>query len=548
MSESKVAPIAAKLRASVLQQAVEGGLVPQDPDDEPSSVLLERIQEERAELVKQKKAKAPRGGESRIYRGADGSWYEQRGKAEPVCIDKEIPLDIPENWEWSRLENITEYIQRGKSPKYSTIEKYPVVAQKCNQWSGFSLAKAKFIDPSTLSQYGIERFLITGDLLWNSTGLGTLGRIAIYDDTVNPYECAVADSHVTVIRTDARWMNYSFLFAYFAGPSVQRIIESQASGSTKQKELSLATVQNYLVPVPPISEQQRIVERINEIMPLIDRLEKLERESDAVDSRFWRDLPSSILQQAVEGKLVPQDPDDEPSSVLLECIRKERAELVKQKKAKAPKGGESRIYRGADGSWYEQRGKAEPVCIDKEIPFGIPDNWAWSRLIDCSEAIVDCPHSTPKYLNEDTGYYAIDTNCMDYGWNQTGSRNLSKAEYEARTAKLTPQPNDIVLSREASIGRAVILSDENYCLGQRVMLIRSGDNLDSRYLQLLFTSPYAWNLYRAMNQGTGVKHINVSAIRNMLIPVPPLAEQRRIATKVFEIRAMLANRFIASAA
>lgn len=137
---------------------------------------------------------------------------------------------------------------------------------------------------------------------------------------------------------------------------------------------------------------------------------------------------------------------------------------------------------------------------------------------------------------------------MDYGWNQTGSRNLSKAEYEARTAKLTPQPNDIVLSREASIGRAVILSDENYCLGQRVMLIRSGNNLDSRYLQLLFTSPYAWNLYRAMNQGTGVKHINVSAIRNMLIPVPPLAEQRRIATKVFEIRAMLANRFIASAA
>lgn len=257
------------LPSSILQQAVEGKLVPQDPDDEPSSVLLERIREERTELVKQKKAKAPRGGESRIYRGTDGSWYEQRGKAKPVCIDKEIPFDIPENWEWSRLENITEYIQRGKSPKYSTIEKYPVVAQKCNQWSGFSLAKAKFIDPSTLSQYGIERFLVTGDLLWNSTGLGTLGRIAIYDDTVNPYECAVADSHVTVIRTDMRWMNYSFLFAYFAGPSVQRVIESQASGSTKQKELSLTTVQNYLVPVPPLAEQRRIVAKVSEIRAML---------------------------------------------------------------------------------------------------------------------------------------------------------------------------------------------------------------------------------------------------------------------------------------
>lgn len=258
-------------------------------------------------------------------------------------------------------------------------------------------------------------------------------------------------------------------------------------------------------------------------------------------------LRASVLQQAVEGRLVPQDPSDEPADILLDRIRKERAELVKEKKAKASKGGESRIYRSAAGSWYEQRGKADPVCIDKEIPFDVPENWTWSRLTDCSEAIVDCPHSTPKYFSEDTGYYAIDTNCMDYGWNQTGSRNLSKGEYEVRTVKLVPRPNDLVLSREASIGRAVILRDENYCLGQRVMLIRSGDNLDVKYLQLLLTSPYAWSLYRALNQGTGVKHINVSVIRNMLIPVPPLVEQRRIAAKVSEIRAMLAERFIASA-
>lgn len=256
------------LPQSILQQAVEGRLVPQDADDEPACALLERIREERRELVKQKKAKAPKGGESRIYQGADGSWYEQRGMTASVCIDEEIPFDIPGGWEWARLETITSYIQRGKSPKYSNVEMYPVVAQKCNQWSGFSLAKAKFIDPSTLPQYGIERHLVTGDLLWNSTGLGTLGRMAVYDAACNPYELAVADSHVTVIRTDCQWMSHSFLFAYFAGPSVQRVIESKASGSTKQKELALATVQNYLVPVPPLAEQRRIVAKIDEILGL----------------------------------------------------------------------------------------------------------------------------------------------------------------------------------------------------------------------------------------------------------------------------------------
>ena len=258
------------LPQSILQQAVEGKLVPQDADDEPACALLERIREERAELVKQKKAKAPKGGESRIYQGADGSWYEQRGKTASVCIDEEIPFDIPESWEWARLENVSNYIQRGKSPKYSNEKRYPVVAQKCNQWSGFSLEKAKFIDPASLSQYGPERFLVTGDLLWNSTGLGTLGRMAIYDAALNSYECAVADSHVTVIRTDSHWMNYSFLFKYFAGPSVQRVIESKASGSTKQKELALATVQKYLVPVPPLAEQQRIVAKVDEVLGLLN--------------------------------------------------------------------------------------------------------------------------------------------------------------------------------------------------------------------------------------------------------------------------------------
>ena len=266
------AALPGRLRKSVLQMAVQGKLVPQNPVDEPASVLLERIREQRRKLIVEKKMKAPKGGESVVFRGSDGRRYEKRVDArgresEPACIEDEIPFEIPESWEWTRLESVTTYIQRGKSPKYSSVEKYPVVAQKCNQWSGFSLEKAKFIDPETIEKYGRERILKDGDLLWNSTGLGTLGRMAIYDSSKNRYGWAVADSHVTVIRTRNDWLDYRFVFAYFAGPSVQSVIEDRASGSTKQKELAQETVKNYLVPVAPLTEQRRIVAQLEAVIP-----------------------------------------------------------------------------------------------------------------------------------------------------------------------------------------------------------------------------------------------------------------------------------------
>ena len=265
-----------RLRKSVLQMAVQGKLVPQDPADEPASELLERIRGQRRQLIAEKKMKAPKGGESAIYTGSDGRRYEKRidakgGESEPICIEDEIPFDVPDNWEWARLETVATYIQRGKSPKYSSIEEYPVVAQKCNQWSGFSLEKAKFIDPDTVCKYGNERILQDGDLLWNSTGLGTLGRMAIYGSSKNKYGWAVADSHVTVIRTHENWFDYRFAFAYFAGPSVQSVIEEQASGSTKQKELAQETVKNYLIPIPSLAEQRRIVAQLEAVLPRITK-------------------------------------------------------------------------------------------------------------------------------------------------------------------------------------------------------------------------------------------------------------------------------------
>ena len=252
------------IKKSILQEAIQGKLVPQDPNDEPASVLLERIQQEKNRLLAEGKLKKKDVVNTVIFRGDDNKYFEKKGK-EAVCIDEEIPFDIPETWSWVRLDDICEYIQRGKSPKYSPIKKYPVIAQKCNQWSGFSIDKAQFIVPETISSYGEERKLQDRDLLWNSTGLGTLGRMAIYYSKLNPYELAVADSHVTVIRAFKQYVCPEYLYAYFTSYTVQSVIEDKSDGSTKQKELATNTVKNYLVPLPPCEEQKRIVNRIDEV-------------------------------------------------------------------------------------------------------------------------------------------------------------------------------------------------------------------------------------------------------------------------------------------
>lgn len=254
------------LRKSILQEAIQGKLIPQDPNDEPASVLLQHIKEEKLRLVKEGKLKKKDVIDSIIFKGDDNKYFEKKGN-EIICLDEEIPFAIPDTWVWVRLDDICEYIQRGKSPKYSPIKKYPVIAQKCNQWSGFSIDKAQFIVPETISSYGEERKLQDRDLLWNSTGLGTLGRMAIYYTKLNPYELAVADSHVTVIRAFKQYVCPEYLYAYFTSYTVQSVIEDKSDGSTKQKELATNTVKAYLVPLPPYEEQKRIVNRIDEIFP-----------------------------------------------------------------------------------------------------------------------------------------------------------------------------------------------------------------------------------------------------------------------------------------
>ena len=241
-----------EFRKRTLTLAIQGKLVPQDPNDEPASVLLERIRAEKKAKLGKKYV------DSYIYKGDDNCYYEKVGET-VTNISDEIPFDLTENWAWCRLQMICSYIHRGKSPTYGTEKILPIIAQKCNQWSGIQTQKCLFADCATIKKYTEEQYLCVGDIIINSTGTGTVGRTGYVDDTLfKEYPKFVADSHVTVVRP-LEHIDSKYIYLFLKSPVIQTDIEAKCSGSTNQIELATKTIQSYLIPIPPAMEQHRIV-------------------------------------------------------------------------------------------------------------------------------------------------------------------------------------------------------------------------------------------------------------------------------------------------
>ena len=528
---------AQQLKNSILLMAVQGKLVPQDPNDEPASILLERIHAEKERLIKEKKIKREKNP-SVIFKGADNTPYEKIGD-EVRSLADEVPFEIPDSWEWVRLIDVCEYIQRGKSPKYSPIKKYPVVAQKCNQWSGFSIEKAQFIEPNSLSSYGPERLLQDNDLMWNSTGLGTLGRMAIYKTAANPYKLAVADSHVTVIRPLKQFVLPEYLYYYFANPSVQSVIEDQADGTTKQKELATATIKAYLTPIPPLDEQRRILAKLSEVLPVVKNYGVVYDETTAMQEAFPESLKKSILQEAVQGKLVPQDPSDEPAEALLERIRAEKQRLIKEGKIKKDKH-ESVIFR-RDNSHYEKLDGVER-CIDDEIPFDIPDSWAYCRLGTILYKLTDGTHSRPKYVDSGIPFISvkdISSGTLDF----SNCKFITEEEHNELYNRCNPEYGDILLTKVGTTGIPVIVdTTDEFSVFVSVALLKFNQKLlRNEYLIHLINSPLVQRQAEENTRGVGNKNWVMRDIANTLIAIPPLAEQIRIVEKLKTVFTIYSN-------
>ena len=523
---------AQQLKNSILQMAVQGKLVPQDPNDEPASILLERIRAEKERLIKEKKIKREKNP-SVIFKGADNTPYEKIGD-EVRLLANEVPFDIPDSWEWVRLIDVCEYSQRGKSPKYSPIKKYPVVAQKCNQWSGFSIEKAQFIEPDSLASYGPERLLQDNDLMWNSTGLGTLGRMAIYKTAANPYELAVADSHVTVIRPLKQFVLPEYLYYYFANPSVQNVIEDQADGTTKQKELATATIKAYLTPIPPLDEQRRILTKLSEVLPVVNSYGAVYDETVAMQDAFPERLKKSILQEAVQGKLVPQDPTDESAEDLLERIRAEKQRLIKEGKIKKDKH-ESVIFR-RDNSHYEKLDDVEH-CIDDELPFEIPDNWRWCRLGTIAAVLGGKRIPAGRKLTEcNTGHVYIRVSDMTDGSVSTDRLLYVPEDIYPSISRYIINKDDVFISVAGTIGRVGKIPDElnGANLTENAdRLVLAGVNQDW-LIKVLQSGLIQEQIAEATTQ-VGQPKLAIARIERFLIPLPPLAEQHRIVQRIEEL-------------
>ena len=522
-----------QLRKSILQLAIQGKLVKQDPKDEPASVLVEKIYEEKKKLIAEGKIKKEKV-ESRIFKGDDNRYYEKIGK-ETKDITDELPFEIPESWEWIRLKNLSMYLYSGKTPKYNNIPNDNlIIGQAANNGIKIDYNFAKYGTNDFFEYMPNFYFLKKYDVLLNTLGNGTIGRSGIFmDDKTN----VLTDGHLFVMRN--LYKETSFFLRHFLF-LMRTEIEKSSTGTTNQIFLSMSTVGNYLIPLPPLSEQKCIVERIEQIESLLQQYDKLEKQLTKLENEITDKLKKSILQYAIEGKLVKQDPNDEPASVLLERIKAEKEKLIKEGKIKRDKN-ESYIYQGDDKNYYEKNTKNNQILDISDYIFDIKKSWKWCTLGQLTKQITDGTHKTPEYTNAGIPFLSIQ-NISSGKFDLAHLKYISINEHKVLSKRCNPEVNDILLCRIGTLGKPIINKlDFEFSIFVSLGLIKLVLNEPLNYVYLVLSSPHISNFidFIKVGGGTHTFKINVEDINKFPIPLPPLAEQQRIVNKVERLFNML---------
>ena len=375
------------LRQKILDLAIRGKLVPQNPNDEPASILLEKIREQKQQMFKEGKLKKKDiKNDSIIFKGEDNLHYEKFQDGTIKCIEDEIPFEIPEGWAWCRLYSLSVKIGAGSTPTggaavYTTSGIKFIRSQNVYN-DGLILNDVAYISEE-INQKKSGSIVKPKDILLNITG-GSIGRCALVPDE---FDIANVNQHVMIIRlTNIEFRKY--IHSVITSSYIQKQIFSRQVGSGRGG-LSAETLSTFLIPLPPRNEQILITDKLNDC---ISQILTIANEQCKINDLVSK-AKAKILDLAIRGKLVPQNPDDEPASVLLERIRAEKEELIKQGKIKRDKK-ESIIFKGEDNSYYERVGDIISN-IDDEIPFKLPQNWEWSRLQTICYPITDGTHKTP---------------------------------------------------------------------------------------------------------------------------------------------------------
>ena len=497
-----------QLKNSILQEAIEGRLVPQDPNDEPASVLLERIRAEKARLVKEKKIKKDKN-ESRIYRTEDGHWMEhfEDKSREDICIDEEIPFELPSGWEWCRIKELYS-MQAGKNITSTEIrdDKNDEYCYPCYGGNG-------------LRGY-VNRYNTVGDFILVGRQGALCGNINRASGVFYATEHAVVTNNYGLTNTE--WGYYI----------LKALNLNQYATATAQPGLAVSNIIEVLIPLPPLAEQHRIVEKIESLLPKVEAYGKAQEELVKLTEALPDQLKKSILQEAIEGRLVPQDPNDEPASVLLERIRAEKARLVKEKKIKKDKN-ESRIYRTDDGHWmehFEDRNR-EDVCIDEEIPFDVPSGWEWCRLGSVSSLIGGFAFKSNEYTQAGSRVIRI----SDISEEGFVNKNVVRYPFNVKLSQYIIKQYDILMAMTGgTVGKSLLvkeLPEEMMLLNQRIALIRLFNHIYIKYVDYVIKSNFIQDIIQQSKNSTN-DNISMTDIYDFLIPLPPLAEQHRIVEKI----------------
>mgnify|MGYP000081677922 CR=1 FL=1 len=515
-----------QLKNSILQMAVQGKLVPQDPNDEPASVLVERIRAEKEHLIKEKKIKKDKNP-SYIFRGADNLPYEQVGNNAPVCIVEEVPFDIPESWAWIRLGSFSTYADTKKKIKANIANKdlWGLDLEDIEK-GGRLLAKKKVGDRKAT---GDKTLFEKGDILYSKLRPYLL-KIMIAD------EDGICTPEIVPFKVFGN-VNPEYIVAYLKSPYVDDVINSVTYG-VKMPRVGTETMTGLLVPLPPLSEQDRIIAKIKEVTPALLSYNAKEKEHGLLQKGFSERLKKSILQWAVQGKLVPQDPSDEPASVLLERIREEKARLVMEGKIKKDKN-ESIIFR-RDNSHYEKIDGKE-VCIDSEIPFELPESWQWERLVNLYR-FIDYRGTTPNKIGDGIPFVtAKNVKCgfVDY----TVRDYISEEDYNHRQSRGISHRGDILFTTEAPLGNAALADLDKYSAGQRLITLQqySKDCLNNTLFMFFILSECFQSQLVEQSTGTTVKGIKADKLKRLLLPVPPKREQNKIVDAINRLMDMISS-------
>ena len=501
---------AQQLKNSILQMAVQGKLVPQDPNDEPASVLLERIRAEKERLIKEKKIKREKNP-SVIIKGADNTPYEKIGD-EVRSLADEVPFDIPDSWEWVRLGNIGETnIGLTYKPSDVTSDGVPVLRSNNIQNGQIDYSELLYVscavperayahkgDILICARNG-SRALVGKSAIVDADGMAFGAFMAIYRSSCNPYIQLFINSYL------------------FRG-------QLEGATTTTINQVTQEMLKRQLCPLPPIQEQLRIVQKYTELQPLIAAYSNAYDKAQILITAFPEALKKSILQEAVQGKLVPQDPSDEPAEALLKRIRAEKQRLIKEGKIKKDKH-ESVIFR-RDNSHYEKLDGIER-CIDDEIPFEIPQNWAWARfgtaMINRDAERIPLSVNEREKLQKTYDYYGA-----------SGVIDKVDRYLFSKPLLLIGEDGANLLTRSKPIA---FIARGQYWVNNHAHVLDSSVGLlleyVAAYINAINLAPYV--------TGTAQPKMNQEKMNSILIPIPPTGEQLRIVQKIDEIFPVIAT-------